>query len=246
MIRLRGIALFGALALISACSLRNIACGRPVPLQSTDADQAAAAPAATAGEAAPSGSFKIAFLGDSLTAGLNLLSQQAYPALVQDMFAAEGYSQVESVNAGISGDTSAGGRRRVEQTLEPGVRILVVALGANDALRGLGPAQTRDNLKAIIDTARAKGVRVALCGMEAPTNLGPDYREAFHDMFVQLAREYRAEVKFVPFLLEGVAGNPDLNQADGIHPNELGAKVIAELVYPTLRTIVDESGGGGQ
>ena len=241
----RAIGVFAALSLLSACSLRNVACGRPVPATPPQTDQAAgaASPSAGSGEAA---TLKIAFLGDSLTAGLNLLSQQAFPALIQDMFAAEGYDQIESVNAGISGDTSAGGRRRIDQTLEPGVRILVLALGANDALRGLGTQQTHDNLKAIIDTARGKGIRVALCGMEAPTNLGPDYRDAFRGLFLQLAREYRNDVKFVPFLLEGVAGHPELNQADGIHPNEQGAKVIAELVYPTLRTIVDELGGGGQ
>jgi acyl-CoA thioesterase-1 len=230
---------------LSACSLRNVACGRPVPAPPPQTDQAAG-PASPAGESGEPATLKIAFLGDSLTAGLNLLSQQAYPALIQDMFAAEGYDQIESVNAGISGDTSAGGRRRIDQTIEPGVRILVLALGANDALRGLGTQQTHDNLPAIIDTARGKGIRVALCGMEAPPNLGPDYREAFRGVFLQLAREYRDDVKFVPFLLEGVAGQPELNQADGIHPNEQGAKVIAALLYPTLRTIVDELGGGGQ
>ena len=241
----RAFVVLGALTVLSACSLRNVACGRPVPAPPAQTDQAAspASPSAGSGEAA---TLKIAFLGDSLTAGLNLLSQQAFPALIQDMFTAEGYDQIESVNAGISGDTSAGGRRRIDQTLEPGVRIHVLALGANDALRGLGTQQTHDNLKAIIDAARGKGIRVALCGMEAPTNLGPDYRDAFRGVFLQLAREYRDDVKFVPFLLEGVAGHPELNQADGIHPNEQGAKVIAELVYPTLRTIVDELGGAGR
>lgn len=239
----RAVVLLAATALISACSLRNVACGRPAPAQSTITDPASAPPPPASSDPTEAQTFKIAFLGDSLTAGLNLLSQQAYPALVQEMFAAEGYSQVESVNAGISGDTTAGGRRRVDQTLEPGVRILVVALGGNDALRGLGVAQTHDNIKAIIDAARAKGVRVVLCGMEAPTNLGADYRDAFRDVFAQVARENRDGVKFVPFLLAGVAGNPALNQADGIHPNEQGAKAIAELLYPTLRTQVDELGG---
>jgi acyl-CoA thioesterase-1 len=240
----RAVVLLAATALISACSLRNVACGRRAPAQDTITDPASAPPS-TSSEPSEAKTFKIAFLGDSLTAGLNLLSQQAYPALIQEMFAAEGYSLVESVNAGISGDTTAGGRRRIDQTLEPGVRILVVGLGGNDALRGLGVAQTRENLKAIIDAARAKGVRVTLCGMEAPTNLGADYRDAFREVYVELAREYRADVKFIPFLLAGVAGDPALNQADGIHPNEQGARVIAELLYPTLRTQVDEIGGGG-
>ncbi len=244
----RAIALVVAAALISACSVRDVACGRPLSERAANqaaAQQQAEAQAPASGDATEAQKLKIVFLGDSLTAGLNLLSQQAYPALVEDMFGAEGYDQVESVNGGISGDTTAGGRRRIEQALEPGVRILVLALGANDALRGLSPAQTRDNLKAIIDTARGKGVRVVLCGMEAPPNLGEDYREAFRAVFVQLAAEYRADMKYVPFLLAGVAGNPALNQADGIHPNEQGARVVAELVYPVLRSLVDELGGGG-
>jgi acyl-CoA thioesterase I len=247
MISRRAFGLMAAVALISGCSLRDVACGKPLSeraaIQQAQEQQAkAAAPAQPAGEAP---TFKILFLGDSLTAGLNLLSQQAYPALVQDMFAAEGYDQVEAVNAGISGDTTAGGRRRIEQAIEPGVRVLLLALGANDALRGLSVSQTRDNLKAIIDTARAKGVRVVLCGMEAPPNLGEDYRVGFREMYMQLALEYRQDMKFVPFLLAGVAGDPAMNQADGIHPNEQGAKVIAGLVYPVLRTAVDELGGGG-
>jgi acyl-CoA thioesterase I len=238
----RAIPIVAAGLLISACSLRSVSCGTPPALQAPPADQAAT-PSAP-GAPTEAAKLKIAFLGDSLTAGLNLVSQQAYPAVIEDMFAAEGYTQVESVNAGISGDTTAGGRRRVDQVFEPGVRILVVALGGNDALRGLGPSQTRENLKAIIDTARAKGVSVMLCGMEAPANLGPDYRDAFHELFPLLAREYR-DIKFMPFLLAGVAGDPALNQADGIHPNEQGARVIAEHLYPTLRTLVDELGGGG-
>ena len=235
-----------AAALISGCSLRDVACGKPLSeraaSQAAQQQQAQAAAPAEPGGAAPT--FKIAFLGDSLTAGLGLLSQQAYPALVEDMFAAEGYDQIESINAGISGETTAGGRRRVEQTLEPGVRILLVALGANDALRGLSVSQSRENLKAIIDTARGKGIRIVLCGMEAPPNLGEDYRVPFREMYQQLAMDFRNDVKFVPFLLAGVAGDPAMNQADGIHPNEQGAKVIAGLVYPVLRSVVDELGGG--
>jgi acyl-CoA thioesterase I len=240
----RAIPIVAAGVLISACSLRNVSCGTPPALQPPADQSSAPATSPAPGDSTEAAKFRIAFLGDSLTAGLNLVSQQAYPAVVQDMFAAEGYSQVESINAGISGDTTAGGRRRVDQVFEPGVRILVVALGGNDALRGLGPSQTRENLKAIIDTARGKGVSVVLCGMEAPANLGPDYRTAFHDVFPQLAREYR-DIKFMPFLLEGVVGDPALNQADLVHPNEQGARIIAEHLYPILRTLVDELGGGG-
>jgi acyl-CoA thioesterase-1 len=156
------------------------------------------------------------------------------------MFAAEGYGEVEVANAGLSGDTTAGGLRRVEGVLAPNVKILVVALGGNDALRGLSVTQTRENLEQIIDTGLGSGVDVMLTGMEGPTNLGIDYRTNFRNTFVSLARQYAGQITFVPFLLEGVAGNPALNQADGIHPNEEGARRIAELLYPRLRDLVDQ------
>jgi acyl-CoA thioesterase-1 len=232
-----------ALVMLGACSLRTVSCSAP----QNPAPGEAPAPAAASGggtTAAPP-RFKIAFLGDSLTAGYGLLSDQAFPQLVQQKFADEGYSLVECVNAGVSGDTSAGGRRRVDDVIEPDTRVLVIALGGNDALRGLTTAQTHDNIAAIIDAAEAKGVGVVLAGMEAPTNLGQDYQTAFHQVFMQLGSAYKRQIAFVPFLLEGVAGNPALNQADGIHPNEKGAEIIAEMLYPRLRTIVDQMGGGG-
>jgi acyl-CoA thioesterase-1 len=186
------------------------------------------------------GAIDIAFLGDSLTAGLGLLSQEAYPAVLEDMLRREGYGEVEVVNAGVSGDTTAGGLRRVDQLLGPSTRVLVVALGGNDALRGLTPAQTHDNLAAIIDRALEANVVVLVAGMLAPTNLGEDYQKAFRETFVRLSREYRGSITFVPFLLEGVAGDPALNQGDGIHPNANGARVIAELLFPHLRQIVGD------
>jgi acyl-CoA thioesterase-1 len=237
-VRLRSVL---ASALVLGASVYGVSCGTP---QNTEVAPLTANPTAPPPAAAPA-RFKIAFLGDSLTAGLGLLSDQAFPELIQKKFAAEGYSLVDAVNAGMSGDTSAGGLRRVDDVLEPDTRILVVALGGNDALRGLTTAQTHDNLAAIIDEALGKGVAVMLAGMEAPTNLGSDYREAFHGAFIQLARAYKGRVTFVPFLLEGVAGNPALNQADGIHPNERGAQIITEQLYPVLRTMVDQIGGGG-
>jgi acyl-CoA thioesterase-1 len=182
----------------------------------------------------------IVILGDSLAAGLGLTTSESFPSRLQEMFAAEGYTEVEVSNAGVSGDTTAGGRRRVEQLLAPNVRILVVALGANDALRGLSVAQTRENLAAIIDQALAQGVRVLLTGMEAPPNLGEDYQTNFRNVFTQLARDYRGSIDIVSFLLEGVAGNPALNQADGVHPNAQGARLIAEHLYPSLRDMVDQ------
>jgi acyl-CoA thioesterase-1 len=188
---------------------------------------------------ANAGSMKIVFLGDSVTSGLGLLVDQAYPALIGKQFADDGYSQVEVVNAGVSGDTTAGGLRRLGEALESGVRIVVVALGGNDALRGLSPAQTHANLAAIIRGAEAQGVQVVLVGMLAPPNLGPDYRDAFARAFTDLANEHKKTMAYVPFLLEGVAGNPALNQQDGIHPTAAGAKIVADHLYPTLRNLVD-------
>ena len=222
-----------SIALTGACS----PAGQSGPGQSasTASDPGGAVPGQAVAEDSP---VLIAFLGDSLTAGLGLLESQAYPARVRELLEADGY-EVDVVNGGVSGDTTAGGLRRYEQLLTGGTRILVVGLGGNDALRGLTVKQTHDNLAAIIDGARAHGVGVVVAGMEAPTNLGEDYRSAFHNVFIDLVREYRGSgVSFVPFLLEGVAGRPELNQADGIHPNEQGAKLVASVVYPAVKGLV--------
>jgi acyl-CoA thioesterase-1 len=171
------------------------------------------------------------FLGDSLTAGLGLQQDEAYPALVQRRLDARGWNY-EVVNAGVSGDTSAGGLRRVDWALEGDVRVLVVALGGNDGLRGLPPSELARNLAAILERAIARRVRVILAGMEAPPNNGPEYGREFRAVYADLARRYR--VRLIPFLLEGVAGRPALNQADGIHPNARGAQIIAETVWTAL------------
>ncbi len=218
-----------ALALVLAAS----ACGRSGPEQTIE--QAVESPHQPGEAVTP----VVVCLGDSLTAGLGLLSEQAYPHVLEQMFAGEGYT-VDVLNAGVSGDTSAGGLRRVEGLLGPAVAALVVALGANDALRGLKPSDTYDNLAGIIEAAAAEGIPVVLAGMEAPPNLGEDYRDAFREVYLQLARDYRDVVTWIPFLLDGVAGLPEMNQADGAHPNEKGARVIAQLLYPKLRTLIDQ------
>jgi acyl-CoA thioesterase-1 len=237
------------LLLASACSVRDAACGRPAESLQGRQEGAGAPSAITGGEGAADpmakGGITIAFLGDSLTAGLGLLTQQAYPQKVGEMFEAEGFTGIEIDNAGLSGDTSAGGLRRVEQVLTPNVKILVVALGGNDALRGLTVSDTRENLRQIIDYAQAHGALVMLCGMKAPTNLGEDYRTAFEALYFDLLRSYQRQIVYVPFLLEGVAGHPELNQADGIHPTEAGSKIIAATLYPLLRGMVDRVNGGG-
>ena len=182
----------------------------------------------------------IAVLGDSLTAGYGLMTEESFPSRIQALFAAEGYHEVEVMNAGVSGDTTAGGLRRAPSILDSNVRIVVVALGGNDALRGISVTETKQNVKAIIDGLLASDVRVLVAGMEAPTNLGDDYRNEFRNAFTSLGEEYRGRIRFVPFLLEGVAGNPLLNQEDGIHPNASGAQIIADLLYPSLRDMIDQ------
>ena len=239
--RVRVLLSLAALLAASACSFTNLQCGLP---QQEAAQQT---PAPPADPAAPGGGVRtvtpqIVFLGDSLTAGFGLLSDQAFPALLERKFAEEGYV-VDTVNAGVSGDTSAGGRRRVDALLGPSTRVLVVALGGNDALRGLTVAETRENLAGIIATALGKQVQVLLCGMEAPTNLGDDYRTAFRDIYLDLLRDFRGRIQVMPFLLDGVAGLPALNQADGIHPNIAGSRIIADRMYPKLRTLIDQAGG---
>lgn len=218
----------------ASCSLRDAACGAP-----TTGD----APVAITGEPttdpAAAGKVTIAFLGDSLTSGQGLLSDQAYPVQIGKLFEAEGYPSVEIDNAGISADTTAGGLRRVEQVLTPTTKILVIALGGNDALRGLGVNESRENLRKIIDIGLQHGAQVMLCGMEAPTNLGDDYRSAFHQLYFDLLRAYQRQIVYVPFLLEGVAGHPELNQTDGIHPNPEGARLVAAHLFPQLKDMVD-------
>jgi acyl-CoA thioesterase-1 len=228
------------LAGVSACSIRDAACGRQPETTATVQTEQVPSPEATPGESGGGdGGFQIVFLGDSLTAGYGLLTSQAFPALIEAKFHAEGYAEIEALNAGVSGDTTSGALRRVPQVLSPSTRILVVALGGNDALRGLTAANSRENLEKIVEIADARRIAVLLCGMEAPTNLGEDYRTAFRNIFMDLAREYSGRVAIMPFLLEGVAGDPALNQPDGIHPNAEGARLIADQMYPRLRTIVD-------
>jgi acyl-CoA thioesterase-1 len=139
------------------------------------------------------------------------------------------------VNAGVSGDTSAGGLRRLDWSLQGDVRVLVVALGGNDALRGLAPSELKGNLAAIIDRAQARRIRVLLLGMEAPPNFGDRYTREFRAVYRELARERR--VTLIPFFLNGVAGIARLNQADGIHPTPEGQRRIAETIWPELRVL---------
>jgi len=177
----------------------------------------------------------VVFLGDSLTAGLGVSPDEAYPAVLERRMRDAGLD-FDVVNAGVSGDTSAGALRRVEWSLEGDPRVLVLAIGANDGLRGLPPASLRANLEAIIDVAERRHVAVLLAGMEAPPNFGEAYTRDFRTVYRDVARSRR--VRFIPFFLEGVAGRPALNQADGIHPNAAGHRLVAELVWRELEPLL--------
>lgn len=172
-------------------------------------------------------------VGTSLTAGLGLDPAEAYPALIQRKVDSAGFA-VRVVNAGLSGETSAGALRRIDWLLQNPADLIMVETGANDGLRGLDVDSTRQNLRDILARARRArpGAPLFLAQMEAPPNLGPAYTSRFREMFAQVAREFGATL--VPFLLDGVAGVPRLNQGDGIHPNEEGARLVAENVWRTL------------
>ncbi len=190
--------------------------------------------AANRGERA-AGPPRVVFLGDSLTAGLGLEADQAFPALLSDQLREQNLP-VTVVNAGVSGDTTAGGLRRLDWLLRQKPDVLVVGLGGNDGLRGLEPSASEENLRAIVRKGRAGGASVLLLGMLIPPNYGPEYTTKFREIYPRLAAELK--VPLVPFVLEGVGGDPRLNQPDGIHPTAEGHEVIARNVLPLLREIV--------
>jgi acyl-CoA thioesterase-1 len=224
-----------ALLLVCAC-----ACGK-------SDGQAESAPAASGGAApvqdptAPPARPRIVLLGDSLTAGYGLLESQSYPAILQQHIDADGY-EYEVVNAGVSGDTTAGGLRRLDWALQGNVRILLVALGGNDGLRGLAVSEMKQNLTTIVQRAKERGIAVILAGMEAPPNFGQEYAASFRQAFRDVALKER--VIFLPFLLQNVGGRPELNQGDGIHPNPQGAAIVADTVWKVLRPVLDQMADG--
>jgi acyl-CoA thioesterase-1 len=184
----------------------------------------------------PAARPRVVCLGDSLTAGYGLPSpDEAYPALLEKKLADAGYD-VDVINAGVSGDTSAGGLRRLDWSLQGDVKVLIVALGGNDALRGLPPSELRANLEAIVKAADARHIQVLLMGMEAPPNFGDRYTQDFRAVYRDVAREHR--LAFIPFFLNGVAGIDALNQGDGIHPTAAGQRKIADLIWPVLEPLV--------
>ena len=181
------------------------------------------------------GRVRVVILGDSLTAGLGLPEYEAFPARLQERVDAAGWP-IEVAPRGVSGDTTAGGLRRLDWAIDGNVRMLVIALGGNDGLRGLPVEQMHGNLAAIVDGARARGIEVVLAGMEAPPNFGGIYTSQFREVFQVLAET--RDVVLIPFLLEGVAGEPELNQRDGIHPNAAGADRVAAHLWSTLEPLL--------
>jgi acyl-CoA thioesterase I len=183
----------------------------------------------------PSTTPVVVVLGDSLTAGPGLRSEEAYPALLQDRARSAGLPH-RIINAGVSGDTTADALRRLEGALHPDTRVLVVALGANDGLQGVPVDTVKQNLRQIIERARGRGIRILLCGMESfPTN-GFDYVIRFHSVFPDLAGEYG--LPLMPFLLDGVFGRAELNLPDGFHPNAAGMREIASRMWPYLEPLL--------
>ena len=215
-------------------AILTAACGTG-PARHPPAQEVAPPSVATATPARKGG--KIVAFGDSLTAGYGLAASESYPALLQKKLDADGYDY-EVVNAGVSGDTSAGGLRRIDWALEGDVQVVILELGANDILRGQPIPQMKKNLAEIIRRIEAKGADVVLAGMYAPTSLGPEYQKEVQEAYQSLAREHR--VTFIPFFLIGVAGAESLNLSDGIHPNAEGTKIVADTVYAALRPVLEK------
>lgn len=215
-------------------SLVVISCGNPKSknnagntLDSTDQKQAAVA----------TGQKNILFFGTSLTAGYGLDPTEAYPALIQNRIDSL-KMPYNVINGGLSGETSAGGKARIDWLLKQHVDIFVLELGANDGLRGLPVAQTIKNLQAIIDQVKAKypDAKMVLAGMQVPPNMGAKYAADFKNMFPELAK--KNQMALIPFLLDKVGGVPELNQADGIHPTAEGDKILAENVWVVLKGLL--------
>ena len=179
----------------------------------------------------------ILFFGDSLTAGYGLSPEQAFPALVEKNCNKNG-TPCKAINAGLSGETSAGGLSRIDWILRQPIDVFVLELGANDGLRGLPLDQTKKNLQAIIDKVRARyhNVKIVIAGMMVPPNMGPDYTASFRKIFPELAKKNNATL--IPFLLQDVAGYEKLNLGDGIHPNQEGHRIVANNVYQALSPLL--------
>jgi acyl-CoA thioesterase-1 len=188
----------------------------------------------------PTKPIKMVVLGDSLSAGLGLPAASAFPVRLQKSLKINGID-VDMINAGVSGDTSSGGRDRLDWSVPPGTDAVILELGANDALRGTDPKVTRAALTDILTQLKARGVAVLLCGMVAPPNYGSDYASRFNAIYPDLAKSFG--VPLYPFFLEGVAADARLNQADGMHPTAEGVDVIVKNILPTVQAFVGAISG---
>ena len=180
----------------------------------------------------------VLFLGDSLTAGYGINKDRAYPSLIKKKTNASGMN-VRIINAGISGDTTAGGLRRLSWYFKQDFDVLLIALGANDGLRGLDPASSKTNIQAMIDLTKTRkpNVKIIIAGMQVPPNMGPGYANAFRAIFPELAMKNTS--RLIPFLLEGVGGVKELNLPDGIHPTEKGHMIVCENVWKVLGPVLE-------
>ncbi len=217
---------------IGGCDSEPPSPSPPSPIISSSGESSISISSSTANQDYP----RIVAFGNSLTAGLGVLPDQSYPAQLQERLERAGY-HYRVINAGVSGDTTAGGVRRLDWVLKSKPRIVIVELGANDALRGQPLASMYSNLNEIITRLQEAGAVVVLVGMKIPPNYGQDYAAGFESLFEQLAHEH--EVTLIPFLLEGVAARPGLNQADGIHPTAAGYEIVAETVMSALVPLLD-------
>ena len=237
----RILSLAAALLCLSACNQQSASSedggSNPQNLASdqlTETEQLESAPAA---DSSQSNTKNVLIFGDSITAGFGLENEQAFPALLQTKVNDLGWD-VKIINGGLSGDTSAGGLRRITWMLREPVDVLILELGGNDGLRGTPPEATRQNLQAIIDQVKATNpdIEIILAGMQIPPNLGQDYTTQFKNVFPLLAEENDAHL--IPFLLENVGGIPSLNQPDGIHPTARGHEIVAENVWNVLKPVL--------
>jgi acyl-CoA thioesterase-1 len=225
--------------LLLACSCHNTA-NQQSPANAaatTDADSASHTTATNPGSSPASGKKNIVFFGNSLTAGYGVDQEDAFPSLIRDRIDSLKLPY-QVINAGLSGETTAGGKSRIGWTLRQPVDIFVLELGANDGLRGIPIPGTIANLQAIIDSVRTKypSAKIVLAGMQIPPSMGADYTMAFKEIFAGLAKKNNASL--IPFLLQGVGGVPALNQPDGIHPTAKGHKIVAENVWKVLKPLL--------
>lgn len=182
--------------------------------------------------------IRVVFIGDSLTAGYGLSPSFSFPTLLETAFSENAEVQMNAINAGVSGDTTAGGLRRLNWQMKSQPELVVIALGANDMLRGIPPEKTKENLAKMIEQLQSKNVKVALLGMLAGSNLGPDYEKTFDAIYPSLSKQFR--IPLYPFLLKDVAKIPELNLEDGIHPNKKGQEKIAEHLFQFLKPILTD------